>query len=155
MNNNYYRELGKSNYSYYTEHMSSCVKNPIFLELLSNVVMPLYNDGMLLKTFDTLCPGENNQSKVEKICGLYDSLSNKDELDLNNVDDVITYTTQIGGVVGNAVQLYYMGQECDFFKNVANDNLPKPDLLSLAQAAYYSAQSENNPALKNAQLVIN
>ncbi|APR97781.1 hypothetical protein [Wolbachia endosymbiont of Folsomia candida] len=133
MEKDYYEKLKNSNYSDYEKHMNSCVKSPIFPELFSNIVMPLYNhkvddDGnMLLKILNILYPGTNNEPRVEQILGVYNTLVKKEEHNLTDVVEVMIYTKAIREIVAEVMRSHYRDEKCDFFKGIANDNLPELD----------------------------
>lgn len=158
MDNDYYKKCKELNQSDYNKHINSCIKSPIFPELFSNIVMPLYNhkikDGnMLLKVLNTLYPNDNNELQVEKILELYNTM-NEEKHDLSTVHEVMHYTKQIEVIVVGVILSYYKNKKCHFLEGIADDNLPTPSEGKSLAAALLFRQQENHPSMTEAKLAI-
>ncbi|UPA55076.1 hypothetical protein MWH06_07680 [Wolbachia pipientis] len=73
------------------------INSPLFLELFTNIVAPLANDGNLKIALDIFDKSSNSSKDgAGKIYKFYQSLLNKDESFIrDNIDNVLTNTAQL------------------------------------------------------------
>ncbi len=73
------------------------INSPLFLELFTNIVAPLANDGNLKIALDIFDKSSNSSKDgADKIYKFYQSLLNKDESFIrDNIDNVLTNTAQL------------------------------------------------------------
>ncbi|WP_341813056.1 hypothetical protein [Wolbachia endosymbiont (group B) of Germaria angustata] len=110
-------ETDTKSFNNYLEHMSACLKHPVYLKLFDKITSPLMKGDYLLKLLDRIYPEENNQDKVENLRKFRKNLKDKSfqftKDDLKDIEKVQSYLQSIIKRIGMYNNHYYRVEECD------------------------------------------
>ncbi|WP_264374738.1 MULTISPECIES: DEAD/DEAH box helicase family protein [unclassified Wolbachia] len=110
-------ETDTKSFNNYLEHMSACLKHPVYLKLFDKITSPLMKGDYLLKLLDQIYPGKSNQDKVESLRKFRKNLKDKSfqftKDDLRDIEQVRSYLQSIIKRIGMYNNHYYRVEECD------------------------------------------
>ncbi|WP_265030365.1 DEAD/DEAH box helicase family protein [Wolbachia endosymbiont (group B) of Athalia cordata] len=110
-------ETDTKSFNNYLEHMSACLKHPVYLKLFDKITSPLMKGDYLIKLLDQIYPGKSNQDKVESLRKFRKNLKDKSfqftKDDLRDIEQVRSYLQSIIKRIGMYNNHYYRVEECD------------------------------------------
>lgn len=110
-------ETDTKSFNNYLEHMSACLKHPVYLKLFDKITSPLMKGGYLLKLLEQIYPGKSNQDKVESLRKFRKNLKDKSfkftKDDLQNIEQVQSYLQNIIQRINIYNSHYYRVEEHD------------------------------------------